>query len=161
MAKKIVVVNAGPRKGWNTDILLSEAGKGAESTGAVLERYDLFRLERYSGCISCFGCKKEKFKGHCICRDGLTPVLFIMTSNAPDDMYTDLIKSYQQTFNTFVGPCEVLVSGETLQVEDYSKLDWEWSMFDPEKKKERRETVFPGECRKAFEMGRDLAEKTI
>ena len=210
MAKKIIVVNAGPRKGWNTDMLLSEAGKGAESMGAVLEKYDLFRLERYTGCISCFGCKKEKFKGHCICRDGLTPVLdsiresdgliigspnylsnvtasfralyerlifqnltynldtpccnlkqipvlFIMTSNAPDDMYTDLIKSYQQTFNTFVGPCEVLVSGETLQVEDYSKLDWEWSMFDPEKKKERRETVFPGECRKAFEMGRDLA----
>ena len=28
MGKKIVVVNAGPRKGWNTDILLSEAAKG-------------------------------------------------------------------------------------------------------------------------------------
>lgn len=25
--------------------------------------------------ISCFGCKREKFKGHCICKDGLTPVL--------------------------------------------------------------------------------------
>ncbi len=54
-------------------------------------------------------------------------------------------------------PCEVLVSGDTLQVEDYGKPDREWSMFDPGKKKERRESVFPGECRKAFEMGRDLA----
>ena len=27
--KKIVVVNAGPRKGWNTDMLLTEAARGA------------------------------------------------------------------------------------------------------------------------------------
>ena len=47
-------------------------------------------------------------------------------------------------------------SGETLQVNDYSKLDWEWSMFDPEQKKKRRETVFPQERRKAFEMGKSL-----
>ena len=75
MSKKIVVVNAGPRKGWNTDMLLCEAQKGAESEGAQVERFDLFRLEKYTGCISCFGCKSEKFKGHCVCRDGLTPVL--------------------------------------------------------------------------------------
>ena len=75
MSKKIVVVNAGPRHGWNTDTLLSEAAKGAEQEGAEIIRFDLFRLEKYTGCISCFGCKKEKFKGHCICRDGLTPVL--------------------------------------------------------------------------------------
>ena len=75
MGKKIVVVNAGPRKGWNTDILLSEASNGAVSAGAEIQRFDLFKLERYTGCISCFGCKREKFKGHCICRDGLTPVL--------------------------------------------------------------------------------------
>ena len=30
MGKRIVVVNAGPRKGWNTDTLLTEAAKGAE-----------------------------------------------------------------------------------------------------------------------------------
>ncbi len=73
--KKVVAVNAGPRKGWNTDTLISEAIKGAEAAGAEVERFDLFRLEKYTGCISCFGCKKERFKGHCICRDGLTPVL--------------------------------------------------------------------------------------
>ena len=82
-----------------------------------------------------------------------------MTSNAPDTMYLDLLKSYRQTFSAFVGPCDVLVSGDTLQVADYGKLDWEWSMFDPEKKKERRETVFPEECKKAFEMGKNLAKR--
>ena len=212
MGKRIVVVNASPRKGWNTDILLSEAAKGAEENGAEIIRFDLFQLERYTGCISCFGCKREQFKGHCICKDGLTPVLdairesdgliigspnylsnvtasfralyerlifqnltynrenpcckekdvpvlFIMTSNAPDTMYSDLLNSYKQTISAFVGPCDVMVSGDTLQVADYSKLDWEWSMFDPEKKKERRETVFPEERKKAFEMGKNLAKR--
>ena len=75
MQKKIVVVNAGPRKGWNTDTLVSEAAKGAEGAGAAVERFDLFRLEQYTGCISCFGCKRERNAGRCVCRDGLTPVL--------------------------------------------------------------------------------------
>ena len=75
MGKSLVAVNAGPRIGWNTDTLINEAIKGAESQGATVQKFDLFRLEKYTGCISCFGCKKEKFKGHCICRDGLTPVL--------------------------------------------------------------------------------------
>ncbi len=34
MSKTIVVVNAGPRLKWNTDTLLTEAAKGAESKGA-------------------------------------------------------------------------------------------------------------------------------
>ena len=31
MSKKIVAVNASPRKGWNTDTLVTEAAKGAEA----------------------------------------------------------------------------------------------------------------------------------
>lgn len=211
MKKKIVVVNAGPRKGWNTDTLLTEAAKGAEAAGAEIQTFDLYRLERYTGCISCFGCKKEQFKGHCICRDGLTPVLdaiceadgliigspnylseltasfralyerlifqnltynletpccsekmipvlLVMTSNAPDTMYTTLLENYRNTFTRFVGPTEVIVSGNTLQLKDYSKTDWEWSMFDPQAKQERHDTVFPEECRKAFETGKRLFE---
>ena len=210
MSKKIVAVNAGPRKGWNTDTLINEAIKGAKSAGAEVEKFDLFHLERYTGCISCFGCKKEKFKGHCICRDGLTPVLdairesdgviigspnylgdmtasfralyerlifqnltynaetpccnqrcipvlLIMTSNAPDTMYRELLREYRQTLNRFVGPTEVFVSGDTLQLKDYGKTDWEWTMFDPAAKMERHENVFPKERQKAFEMGVTLA----
>lgn len=210
MGKKIVVVNAGPRKGWNTDSLITEAARGAESAGAEIERFDLFRLEKYTGCISCFACKKEKFKGRCMYRDGLTtvldairqsdgliigspnylsnltasfralyerlifqnltytvenpccnehpiPVLLVMTSNAPDIMYSNLLNEYQQTLNTFVGPTKVLVSGETLQLKDYSATDWPWTMFDPDARIKRHETVFPEECQKAFEMGLDIA----
>ena len=212
MNRKIVVVNAGPRKGWNTDTLITEASKGAESAGAEIVRFDLFRLEKYTGCISCFGCKKEKFKGHCICKDGLmpvldaireadgliigspnylseltasfralyerlifqnltytkeapccnehpVPVLLIMTSNAPDTMYMDMLKNYQQVLSLFVGPTEIFVSGNTLQLKDYSKTDWKWTLFDPEEKQKRHEEVFPQECRKAFELGAALTSK--
>ena len=56
MSKKIIAVNAGPRKGWNTDTLIDEAIKGAQSTGAEVVKFNLFRLEKYTGCVSCFGC---------------------------------------------------------------------------------------------------------
>ena len=75
MTKKIIAVNAGPRRGWNTDTLIDEAIKGAESKGAQVEKFNLFKLDKYTGCISCFACKKEQFKGHCIVNDGLTEVL--------------------------------------------------------------------------------------
>ena len=210
--KRIVVVNAGPRSGWNTDILLTEAANGAASSGAEIQRFDLFRLERYTGCISCFGCKKEKFKGRCICRDGLTPVLdairesdgliigsqnylgeltasfralyerlifqnltynletpccnghpipvlLMMTSNAPDSAYAALLNGYRQTLIRFVGPTEVFVSGDTLQLKDYGKTDWPWTMFDPEAKRQRRDTVFPKEREQAFALGAELAKR--
>ena len=209
MPGKIVAVNAGPRKGWNTDTLISEAVKGAEAAGAQVQRFDLYNLEKYTGCISCFGCKKEQFKGRCICRDELTPVLdaiseadgliigspnylsemtasfralyerlifrsltynlenpccnthpipvlLIMTSNAPDTMYKDMLDNYRQTLSRFVGPTEVFVSGNTLQLKDYSRTDWEWTMFNPQAKMERHETVFPQECRKVCELGASL-----
>lgn len=44
MSKKIVVVNAGPRKGWNTDTLLMEAARGAEVAGAEIVKFDIFKL---------------------------------------------------------------------------------------------------------------------
>ncbi len=44
MANRIVAVNAGPRKGWNTDTLIKEAARGAEEAGAAVEYYDLFKL---------------------------------------------------------------------------------------------------------------------
>ena len=92
------------------------------------------------------------------CNAHPVPVLLIMTSNAPDTAYTGMLRNYRQTLDRFVGPTNVLVSGNTLQLKDYSKTDWEWSMFDPEAKQKRHETVFPEECRKAFEMGAMLAE---
>ena len=212
MSKKIIAVNAGPRAGWNTDTLISEAAKGAEAAGAEIVKFDLFRLEKYTGCISCFGCKKEKSKGHCICKDGLTsvldairdadgliigspnylgemtasfralyerlvfqnltynmeapccnahliPVLIIMTSNAPDIYYKEFMQNYQRTLSRFVGPTEFFISGDTLQLKDYSKTDWPWTIFDTKSKQERHDTIFPEDCKKVYDMGSMLINR--
>ena len=47
-------------------------------------------------------------------------------------------------------------SNETLQFEDYDKVVF--SYFDPEERKERRRTVFPQDCRRAFELGARLGK---
>ncbi len=73
--KKIVAINASPRAMWNTGSLIREAAKGAESEGAEIKVFDLYKLEKFTGCISCFGCKLPKHQGECIYKDGLSPVL--------------------------------------------------------------------------------------
>ena len=92
------------------------------------------------------------------CNEHPIPVLLIMTSNAPDTAYTGLLENYRQTLSHFVGPTDVFVSGDTLQLKDYSKTDWPWSIFNPQSKQDRHENVFPQECKRAFDMGEALAK---
>lgn len=73
--KRIVAINSSPRRGWNTSQLVEAAAKGAEEAGAVVEVIDLYKLEPFQGCISCFGCKLPKTFGRCVVHDGLTEVL--------------------------------------------------------------------------------------
>ncbi|MBR2083008.1 MAG: flavodoxin family protein [Elusimicrobiaceae bacterium] len=47
--KKIMILNASPRKNFNTATLLKEAQKGAESVGAQVEYINLVDLN-YKGC---------------------------------------------------------------------------------------------------------------
>ena len=73
--KKIVAINCSPRSTWNTATLVREAAKGAEAQGAEVTVIDLYKLEKFTGCVSCFGCKLPQSLGKCICKDGLAPVL--------------------------------------------------------------------------------------
>jgi hypothetical protein len=93
-------------------------------------------------------CKREHLTYNAekpCCNEHPIPVLLIMTSNAPDGMYKGLIENYQQVLSRFVGPTEIFVSGDTLQLKDYGKTDWHWTPFDPDSKKLRHETV-PSDC---------------
>ena len=212
--KKIVAINASPRAGWNTGTLIREAAKGAESEGAEVVVYDLYKLEKFTGCISCFGCKLPQTQGSCIYKDGLAPVLedirnadgliigtpnylgdisaacralyerlvfqsltykleprsynnrripvlFIMTSNCSEKFYSQIgydkmLENYKNTLSGKVGPTKVMVCGDTLQVDDYSKYNW--TMFDPEAKKARHEEVFPTEMKQAYELGAEMVK---
>ena len=210
----IVAINASPRMEWNTGTLVREAARGAASEGIEVKIFDLYKLEKFTGCISCFGCKLPASKGKCIYQDGLAPVLdeirhadgliigtpnylgdvtagfralyerlifqyitykkeltsyndrkipvlFIMTSNAPEEYYTPdgygkMVTGYQNSLSNFIGPTKVMICADTLQVKDYGKYDW--TMFDPEIKKARYETVFPDEKQKAFHLGADMVK---
>lgn len=72
---KTIVVNAGPRKNWNTAMMLQEAQKGAESAGAETEYVDLYEL-RFTGCRGCLACKrKDTERCRCYWNDDLAPLI--------------------------------------------------------------------------------------
>ena len=87
----------------------------------------------------------------------------IMTSNAPEDFYTQIgydamLQRYQGSLGTFVGPTKLLISTDTLQVKDYSRYNW--TMFNPEHKKERHEAVFPEDKKKEFALGGQMVSNS-
>ena len=72
---KTIVINASPRKNFNTAQLLKEAQRGAESAGAETEYVDLYDLT-FTGCRSCLACKANgKERNKCYWKDDLTPLV--------------------------------------------------------------------------------------
>ena len=73
---KLIAINGGPRKSWNTATLLTKALDGAASQGAETELVHLYDLT-YKGCTSCFSCKLKggKSYGRCAVSDDLAPIL--------------------------------------------------------------------------------------
>ncbi|MCH5198268.1 MAG: flavodoxin family protein [Oscillospiraceae bacterium] len=77
---KAIAINGSPRKGWNTDIILQEALRGASDAGAETELIRLSELT-FSGCSSCFACKKAGAEtGRCMRKDDLHSVFDKMFS---------------------------------------------------------------------------------
>ena len=76
MTKKIIVLNASPRKNFNTAKMLKEAQRGAESCGAEVEYFNLYDYN-FKGCMSCFACQRKgsTTEGVCALRDELRPIL--------------------------------------------------------------------------------------
>lgn len=83
---KVVAFNGSPRKERNTATLLKKALEGAASQGAETELVHLYDLN-YSGCISCYECKRINGKnyGKCILEDDLTP--FLSNINSYDAIF--------------------------------------------------------------------------
>ena len=209
---KIVAVNGSPRPNFNTAQMVKSAAQGAEDQGAEIQYFDLYRLERFTGCISCFRCMKEPTYGICAYRDGLSPVLdaireadglilgspnylgdisavlrslyerlifqyityrndgfycngrkipvlFIMTSNAPMNMYTSgpygqVVGGYVETLSNVIGPTDVAIAPFTQQVKDYSKYNW--NIMDVPAVEAYHETDFPKRLKEAYDKGAAL-----
>ena len=76
MTKKVIILNGSPRKNFNTAKMLLEAKKGAESTGADVEYYNLYDYN-FKGCMSCFSCQRKgsTTNGVCAVKDDIQPIL--------------------------------------------------------------------------------------
>ena len=74
--KKVIVLNASPRKNFNTAKLLKEAQKGAEAQGAQVEYFNLYDYN-FLGCRSCFMCQMKNSKTNNVCaiKDDIRPIL--------------------------------------------------------------------------------------
>ena len=73
--KRIIAINASPRTTWNTAQLVRAAAEGAIDAGAEVEVIDLYKLDSFMGCRSCFACMTDKNYGKCVYPDGLTETL--------------------------------------------------------------------------------------
>jgi putative NADPH-quinone reductase len=88
---------------------------------------------------------------------------WIYTMNIPESMIKEMSLERVFRFNKFLsewllGPCEELMCFDTLQFEDYSL--YAADRFDAAAKRQRREKIFPEDCRKAYELGARLARPT-
>ena len=75
--KKIIIIDGGPRKNFNTASMLQKFAEGAKSVSDKIEvkTVRLYGLD-YKGCMSCMACKiKGKASNVCKFKDALTPVL--------------------------------------------------------------------------------------
>ncbi len=80
---------------------------------------------------------------------------FIYTMNGSAGYFDELYKKYEMILGwnfEYIGTVE---STETLQVNDYRK--YHLAGFNEAERKERREKVFPDDCRKAYELGKRIA----
>ena len=75
--KKIMIIDGGPRKNFNTASMLQKFAEGATSVSSDIEvkTVRLYDLD-YKGCMSCMACKiKGKASNVCKFKDALTPIL--------------------------------------------------------------------------------------
>ena len=75
--KKIMIIDGGPRKNFNTASMLQKIAEGAGSVSDEIEvkTVRLYGLD-YKGCMSCMACKiKGKASNVCKFKDALTPIL--------------------------------------------------------------------------------------
>ena len=79
----------------------------------------------------------------------------IYTMNAPAEaMFKNMITWHVQNFSMLLGKTEYVTALDTMQFDDYSK--YASGMFDGAAKQLRKDTVFPAECQKAYEMAKRL-----
>ena len=212
--KKIIVIDGGPRKNFNTASILQKFAEGAMSVSDKIEvkTVRLYGLD-YKGCMSCMACKvKGKASNVCKFKDALTPVLeeiaeadgLVLGSpiyfgdvtgqmrtflerlafpwlsyndyslTAPKLMPVVLMEtmnglpernnsqgygSMEYCIQTALGEPEHLVAYNTYQVKNYERF--ELASFSEEAKRQWRDEHWENDLQKAFDAGKQMAEKIL
>lgn len=212
--KKIIIIDGGPRKNFNTASILQKFAEGATSVSDKIEvkTVRLYGLD-YKGCMSCMACKiKGKASNVCKFKDALTPVLeeiaqadgLILGSpiyfgqitgqmqaflerlafpwlsyndysmTAPKRMPVVLMETMNGTpernnsqgygsmeycIQTALGEPERLVAYNTYQVKNYERF--ELASFSEEAKRQWRDEHWENDLQKAFDAGKQMAEKLL
>lgn len=92
------------------------------------------------------------------------PVGLVFTMNVPEEGYKQfnypaILGANDAYLKMIYGYCETLNSFDTYQFTDYSKYDCD--VFDEKHKAEVKRTQFPIDMKKAFDLGKKLAEMNI
>ncbi len=212
--KKIIIIDGGPRKNFNTASMLQKFAEGATSVSDKIEvkTVRLYGLD-YKGCMSCMACKiKGKASNVCKFKDALTPVLeeiaeadgLVLGSpiyfgdvtgqmrtflerlafpwlsyndyslTAPKRMPVVLMETMNGTpernnsqgygsmeycIQTALGEPEHLVAYNTYQVKNYERF--ELASFSEEAKRQWRDEHWEQDLQKAFDAGKQMAEKIL
>ena len=212
--KKIIIIDGGPRKNFNTASMLQKFAEGAKSVSDKIEvkTVRLYGLD-YKGCMSCMACKiKGKASNVCKFKDALTPVLeeiaeadglalgspiyfgdvtgqmrtflerlafpwlsyndYSMTApkrmpvvlmetmnGLPDRNNSQGYGSMEYCIQTALGEPEHLVAYNTYQVKNYERF--ELASFSEEAKRQWRDEHWEQDLQKAFDAGKQMAEKIL
>ena len=212
--QKIIIIDGGPRKNFNTASMLQKFAEGATSVSDKIEvkTVRLYGLD-YKGCMSCMACKvKGKASNVCKFKDALTPVLEEIAEadglalgspiyfgdvtgqmrtflerlafpwlsyndyslTAPKRMPVVLMETMNGTpernnsqgygsmeycIKTALGEPEHLVAYNTYQVKNYERF--ELTSFSEEAKRQWRDKHWEQDLQKAFDAGKQMAEKIM
>ena len=212
--QKIIIIDGGPRKNFNTASILQKFAEGAMSVSDKIEvkTVRLYGLD-YKGCMSCMACKvKGKASNVCKFKDALTPILeeiaeadgLVLGSpiyfgdvtgqmrtflerlafpwlsyndyslTAPKRMPVVLMEtmnglpernnsqgygSMEYCIQTALGEPEHLVAYNTYQVKNYERF--ELASFSEEAKRQWRDEHWENDLQKAFDAGKQMAEKIL
>jgi multimeric flavodoxin WrbA len=92
------------------------------------------------------------------------PVGLICTLGAGEQeekVFRPHLQFNQMILSMLLGPADLLVSTDTLHVEDYSQIVADALVARLPQKLEHHRTVFPADCEKAFAMGARFAGRTV
>lgn len=212
--KKIIIIDGGPRKNFNTASMLQKFAEGATSVSDQIEvkTVRLYGLD-YKGCMSCMACKiKGKASNVCQFKDALThvleeiaeadglalgspiyfgdvtgqmrtflerlafpwlsyndysmtapkrmPVVLMETMNGtPERNNSQGYGSMEYCIQTALGEPERLIAYNTYQVKNYERF--ELASFSEEAKRQWRDEHWEQDLQKAFDAGKQMAEKIL